>query len=131
MYLRPAFTYYHGTEQRAARGRFLILLSLKNQPIGPNNTFAVVRTVALSQLGHFMCGRANINGRWVYVEGTYGNNGLTRDVDVLPKDAQPLPRALYDAWNKGGGHNGAGSEANALKTWALATFKLDKRPKTT
>lgn len=67
-----------------------------------------------------MMGKARLAGnRWVSVEGTYGNNGLPMDVDTLPPDAKLLPRELYDAWNKGGGWNGPGSEAGAMREWAL------------
>lgn len=70
-----------------------------------------------------MMGRANIGGRWRSVSGAYGSDGLPMEVDALPADALPLPRELYDAWSKGGGHNGAGTESDAMRAWALATFK--------
>jgi hypothetical protein len=36
----------------------------------------------------------------------------------------PIPQELHDAWNKGGGWNGAGSEAPKMVEWARAN--LDK-----
>lgn len=127
MYIEPTQAYYRGTEQCAARGRFLLLLQLKQSTISlecsPENTYAVVRRVALRQVGQFMMGRANINGKWVSVSGAYGSDGLPMHVDALPRDAVPLPRNLYDAWAHGGGWNGAGGEATAMRQWSLETFK--------
>jgi hypothetical protein len=74
-----------------------------------------------------MMGRANLNGRWCSVSGAYGNDGLPLAVERMPPDAKPLPPELYDAWNKGNGWNGAGSEAQAMRTWATETFVNGKR----
>ena len=122
MYIRGSHRYYSGTAQCVQRAPFLLLLQLYDGPCGPENTYACVRKVALRQLGHFMLGRVNLFGRWHSVSGTYGSDGLPMTVDRLPKDARPLPRELYDAWNKGGGWNGPGSEASAMRAWALVTF---------
>lgn len=54
MYLKNSFTYYRGTEQCTTRGLFLLLLQDKDKPIGPENFRAVVRKVALRQLGHLL-----------------------------------------------------------------------------
>lgn len=118
MYLQPTNIYYTSGGQRTPRGLFLLLLQLKDKDCGPDNTYAVVRYVALQQCGQFMMGRVNLCGRWHTVSGTYGNDGLAMDVDRLPHDAVPLPKVLYDAWNKGGGWNGAGAEGPALRFWA-------------
>jgi len=136
------YGYMRGTEQCTTRGRFLLLLQPNLykmvrgvQPPGParmldiqascapENTFAVVRCVALRQCGHFMTGRANLCGRWVTVSGSYGSDGLPMSVDKLPRDAVRLPRELYDAWSKGGGWNSAGGEASDMRRWAYETFK--------
>ena len=132
------YGYMRGTEQRTTRGRFLLLLqpNIYKPPnhagtmhldiqasCAPENTFAVVRCVALRQLGAFMMGRANLCGRWVSVSGAYGSDGLPMSVDKLPKDAVPLPARLYDAWSKGGGWNSAGGEATDMRRWAFETFK--------
>lgn len=122
MYIRGSHRYYRGSEQTVSRAPFLLLLQERGKPCTAENTYAVVRKVALSQLGHFMMGRANLCGRWHTVSGSYGNDGLPMDVDKLPRDAKPLPVELYDAWNKGGGWNGAGSEAPAMREWALKNF---------
>lgn len=122
MYIKGSHHYYRGTEQCVQRAPFLLLLQLRNGPCSAENTYACVRKVALSQLGHFMMGRVNLGGKWHTVSGTYGSNGLPMTVDKLPKDAKPLPRELYDAWNKGGGWNGAGAEAPAMCDWAIANL---------
>ena len=123
MFVRGTHTYYRGTEQCASRASFLLLLQLRDGPCDASNTYACVRKVALRQLGHFMLGRVNLCGKWHTVSGTYGSDGLPMIVDALPKDAKPLPRALYDAWNKGGGWNDAGSEASAMRDWAIVNFR--------
>jgi hypothetical protein len=128
MYIKPVFTYYCGTEQRSRAGPFLLLIQPDKSTIAdtctPSNTYAVVRRVALRQLGHFMMGRANINGKWHSVSGAYGSDGLPMSINTLPRDAKALPADLYDAWKSGGGWNGAGSEAPAMRAWALQEFKL-------
>ena len=119
MYIdRSGFTYYAGTEQRHSRARFLLLLQLKDGATGAANTYGVVRKVALQQFGQFMMGRVNLCGKWRTVSGAYGSDGLPMDVEQLPRDAVLIPAPLYDAWNKGGGWNGAGSEAEAMRQWA-------------
>lgn len=122
MYLKSGGGYYRGTEQCTRRGPFLILLQLELGSIG--DIYACARKVALRQLGQFMMGRANIGGRYRGISGSYGHDGLPITIDVLPKDAVKLPQELYDAWNKGGGWNGAGSEASAMRDWAIKTFKV-------
>lgn len=128
MYLKLGGTYYVGTSQHARRGPFLLLLQVEKPTISetcsPDNTYAVVRQVALSQCGHFMMGRVRLGAEYHAVSGTYGNDGLPMTVAVLPQDAVKLPCELYNAWSNGGGHNGAGSEATAMREWALKEFKV-------
>ena len=123
MYVKGSHRYYRGTEQYVTRAPFLLLLQLRDGPCAASNTYACVRRVALRQLGHFMMGKVNLCGRWHSVSGSYGSDGLPMTVDVLPRDAKLLPRELYDAWNKGGGWNSVGSEATAMRTWALQEFR--------
>lgn len=130
MYLTRACVYYRGTLQCARRAPFLLLLQPERASIAETcaaeNTYAVVRRVALEQCGHFMMGVCNIGGRWRSVSGAYGNDGLPMGIaaNALPSDAKPLPRELYALWNAGGGHNSAGSEAEALRAWALKAFEV-------
>lgn len=130
MYIEPVQTYYSDSSgsQATKRARFLILLQLESETrLGANPSpspwpiYGVVRPVALRQLGAFMMGRARLHskGKWESVSGAYGNDGLPRTVATLPPDARRLPADLAEAWSKGGGWNGAGSEAPLMKEWAL------------
>ena len=131
MYIQNTPVYYRGSQQTSQRGPFLLLLQPNQATIStscsPENTFAVVRQVALKQMGPWMMGRANIQGKWHVISGGYGNDGLPMSIDTLPKDAVPLPRNLYDLWVKGEGWNGPGSEASALRKWAIETFLNTKK----
>lgn len=86
---------------------------------------ALVRKVAMHQLGHWMMGSAEAFGHKLRLSGSYGGDGLTVTVprDVF-EQAIPIPQELHDAWNKGGGWNSTGSEAYAMREWARAN--LDK-----
>lgn len=90
---------------------------------------ALVRRVALHQLGHFMMGQVTILGHDIPISGTYGSDGLPRSVPQEVFDiAVPIPQELHDAWNKGGGWNSAGSEAQAMVDWARVNLdKLNPR----
>jgi len=121
MYIENTFSGYnsHG-EQIARRANFLLLISPKtyerrNEPIK-----AIVRKVALSQFGHWMMGKARIYGHTITVSGSYGSDGLICGVpdEVYDRATVVLPGALYDAWNKGGGHNSCGSKAPLMRKWA-------------
>lgn len=127
MYIEDGHTYYKGGEQRHSRSRFLLLIQKRSEKTSADNMYACVRTVSLRQYGHFMMGTARIGNKSVSVSGSYGNDGLPMDVDEIPPDAVSLPQELYDVWNKGGGWNSAGSEAEAMRKWALETFKKRKK----
>ena len=128
MFITKTRSYYSGNEQHARRARFLLLVQPKRATISEtcaaDNTYALVRKVALAQCGNWMMGRANIGGKWRTVSGAYGSDGLPMDIDTLPADAVRLPADLYKAWSTGGGWNGAGSEAPAMRAWASATFPV-------
>lgn len=116
--------------QQVARGRFLVLCQLKHKPSewvfggGPIRAF-VINNVRMEQCGHFMMASPIYKGYKLSLSGAYGNDGGPLSVDKeLYDKAVPLPQELYDAWNKGGGWNGAGSEAPAMAEWALKTFPV-------
>lgn len=129
MYIVRTQRYYIGTSQAIRRAPFLLLLQLEMptpaETCRRENTYGVVRKVAMEQCGHFMMGRANLGGVWYTLSGSYGNDGLPMDVKKLPRDAVLLPTELYDAWNQGGGWNGAGDEARAMAVWAMRTFQKE------
>lgn len=68
-----------------------------------------------------MVGRLPIGctGTYISLSGAYGADGLIREVPAeIYKLGTDLPKELYDAWNKGDGHNSAGSEAVLMDAWA-------------
>lgn len=131
MFIGRTFSHYVGTEQRATRAAFLILASDMAEPLGtlPKGSapvlYACVRSVALRQLGHFMMGRANLGGSWVTVSGAYGSDGLPLDWERLtPKQRAAFVRVPEEVaaayWHpEHQGHNGAGSEADAMRAYGL------------
>jgi len=89
--------------------------SMINYPIR-----AIVRHTSLSQLGQFMMGFARVHGERITLSGSYGSDGLPSNVsDAVYERGLELPQELREAWNNGGGWNSAGSEASAMRTWAL------------
>lgn len=122
MYIENTQAYYVGTEQRARRARFLILMQAEGHP--SHELRAIVRKVALRQLGHWMMGTARVKRKSLTLSGSYGSDGLPCNVpEDIYQMGVPVPRELYDAWAKGGGWNSAGSEAHAMRAWARETFK--------
>jgi hypothetical protein len=67
-----------------------------------------------------MMGNARVHGHRLTLSGSYGSDGLpdTVPAEVYARGVE-LPDELYNAWNNGGGWNGAGSEAPAMREWAL------------
>lgn len=128
--------------QQVFSGKFLILFCNESQELR-----ALVRFVSMSQLGHFMMGRATIGKFRITVSGSYGNDGLPRSV-YMPTDkhadiwkdkheesiyiwsrAVKVPDELAKEYWKGGGHNSSGSEADNMRKWALANLeKLTAKP---
>jgi len=89
----------------------------------PSPLRALVRSVTLRQLGHFMMGTVRIGAERYSISGAYGGDGL--GISVSPEiyaQALPVPDELVAAWNHGGGHNDAGSEALAMRDWARANL---------
>ena len=127
MYLKSGGSYYRGTEQCSRRAPFLILVQSKDLPIGPDNFRALVRKVALQQLGNFMMGTARVKGKSITLSGSYGNDGLPKTIDHETwETAVPVPKELYEKWSKGGGWNSCGSEAHDFRKWALSMPEFKK-----
>lgn len=124
MYLKPTTSGYSAGGQTAGRQFFLILIQEKDKPCSQENTRAIVRKVALRQCGHFMMGIARVKGERLTISGSYGSDGLPITVSAnVFKEGIQLPAELYEAWSKGGGWNGIGSEGTAVRAWALANLK--------
>jgi hypothetical protein len=70
-----------------------------------------------------MMGEARAFGHRIPISGAYGADGLVREVPQHIYDkAVPVPQDLVYAWNNGGGWNSCGSEAPAMREWAVKTF---------
>lgn len=115
--------YYMRDGSQRARGFFLVLMCLPDLISKKDEVRGLVRSVELHQCGHFMMGtlRLNIKGTIykVPLSGAYGADGLIREVCQQVFDiGTPLPVELREKWNKGGGHNSAGSEAPDMDDWA-------------
>ena len=93
-------------------------------PEVPKKLYAVVRHCVMSQCGHWMMGTINIAGQRVTVSGSYGADGLPMDYEDLAPAARSkvveVPEDLAEVFWRGGGHNCAGSEAPAMRHWAIA-----------
>lgn len=165
MYLEPNHGYYTSTgEQHARQAWYLMLAELDTSaPGGPIRSqqepcakacghpttapeqyshsvlYAAVRKVALTQVGHFMMGTANVGGHRITLSGPVGNDGLPMTicpfVDGKPVVAYgdvPLDTfrhwervpanlaALY--WHDGIGHNDVNTEP--LKPLLVWTNRL-------
>lgn len=146
---------YRGTGQ-FAEGSFLALFS----HTAGGEIRACVRYVKMRQIGHFMSGNLYVKSdrakavndpgppafypptTWtpyikdgeyrIYVEGTYGDNGLTIDVTKYPglwEILHPLPVELtVMKWKDTQGWNSAGSEGPSIKQWATNNIKALRRP---
>jgi hypothetical protein len=114
---------YDRAGQQVASGRFLLLVQPKAYEDRDKPIRALVRFTSMQQLGHFMMGECRAFGHSITLSGTYGSDGLPCGVppDVY-EQAVEVPAELIAAWNTGGGWNGAGSEAQAMRDWALKTF---------
>lgn len=124
MYIKPTITgYTRAGQQVARRGDFLLLLQPDTNDGHKWPIRAAIRRVALRQLGHWMLGYANIGGRWYGISGAYGSDGLPRSVPMAAYLCGiEIPEGLQAAWNAGGGWNSAGSEAPAMRAWALENY---------
>ena len=120
MYIENSKTYYTNHGQKSTRANFLILVQSEDRPLGPNNFRGLVRKVVMRQCGNWMMGTARVANESLTLSGAYGGDGLPKTVsEKIFEKGTPVPKALYDAWDKGGGWNSCGSEADAMRAWAL------------
>lgn len=129
MYIEQSRGVYSQTgNQEIRRANFLILLQPKEWERRGEPIKAIVRQVALKQFGHWMMGYARAYGQTLTLSGSYGSDGLpVSNSEVYDRATVVLPDELVEAWNTGGGWNGAGSEAEAMRQWALDNLKELKR----
>lgn len=103
------------------QGRFLILMSVREG--SAVKVRGLVRYVSMASWGNFMVARLIVKGHKLALSGSYGADGLTMSVPQEVYDmGTDLPSELYDMWAKGGGWNACGSEAPAMRQWALKAF---------
>ena len=125
MYVKSNDSYYKGTNRCIRKAPFLILMNdPKDTSIGRTHMRGIVRMVAMQQLGHFIIGIARIKNFSITLSGSYGGDGLP--VYKVPQEVydagKDIPEWLYELWNKGGGHNSCGSEAEEMRKWAKENF---------
>lgn len=121
-------SWYGSDGSQHGRGSFLIIAGGHTHRWDGTNLIterlplrAAVRTVSLSQLGHFMMGTVRIGKDRVIVSGAYGSDGLPCSPEKFPNAFQsmlPLPAELEAEFWNGGGHNTAGKEGPSLRAWA-------------
>jgi hypothetical protein len=129
MFLTHKSSGYDLYGQQFCSGKFLMFM----QPKIEGSAFAgckmpircLVRHCSMRQLGNFMMGLVRVKGDSLTVSGAYGHDGLPMSVapEVYELGAE-LPSDLHEAWNKGGGWNGAGNEAPSVRAWAKKTFNV-------
>lgn len=131
--------WYTRSGVQKARGLFLAVFSGEENYPDPHpetgrplpTLYAAVRTVEVSQLGHWMMGYLRLAGARVTVSGAYGEDGLPMDIDKLSEAQKgllvevPFPIAV-EFWS-GGGWNSAGKEAPAMRKWAQEHIRQLRR----
>ena len=97
-------------------GRFLVLFGSSKEGL-----WGVVRRCSLRQCGHFMMGHVKLGDQTITVSGTYGGDGLPRDLDSVHEWNRHMlirmPPELEAEFWKGGGWNDAGSEGPSVREW--------------
>lgn len=135
MYLKATTTYYRGTSQHTSKAPFLLLVQPEIQwdkgesleILEQNPPRAIVRQVALRQIGHWLMGFARIMGKTYSVSGSYGADGLTMDVPREVYDAAtPLPEELVKAWSNGGTLTPQMIAATFANARILARYAVDE-----
>lgn len=143
MFVKTTKSGYTKDGSQFAQGYFLILLARYGDE-RPTEYRALVRFTRMSQLGHFMMGSCQVGKHSLILSGSYGSDGLpinlpstddrmakwgyTKEEEIKKADdiwnqAIPVPNELIQQWKNGGGWNSSGSEAKAMRQWALENFK--------
>lgn len=119
MYIRSTMRGYDRHGQQRASGLFLAVFSRGRE------LRAVVRSVRLTQFGHWMMGDMTIAKCKFTMSGCYGHDGLPGDmpIDRIWNLLLPVPAELTEKFWKGGGHNTCGEEGPEMHQWALDNLK--------
>lgn len=123
MFLSTNRSGYTRDGSQHASGPFIVLM--QGEGAQHQHVKAVVRHARLSQLGHWMMGSMRLADYKLTLSGSYGADGLLCTVpdDIYCGFGLELPQELYEAWNKGGGHNCSGSEGPLIRKWAFDNIK--------
>ena len=147
MFIKSNRCWYGRDGEQKASGAFLMIFSDGARP--RPNLRALVRHVRMHQCGHWMMATLIIKSDAAKAEndtipafdkaqypnyynvadghyslslsGTYGEDGLPKDVSAFPglwEQLHPVPEELREKFWNGGGHNCAGSEAMSMHEWA-------------
>ena len=112
--------YTRDGEQKAS-GKFLVVFCDDH-----HNLWGCVRHCVLTQCGHWMMGSVKIGSQRITVSGSYGGDGLPKDLsDVKEENRKFLTAVPADIAEKfwhpeHQGWNSAGSEAGVMREWALS-----------
>jgi len=111
---------------------FLILLQEDLSVLDPafgKHIKAIVRKVRLRPFGNFMMENTSIYGHKIVLSGAYGDDGLPVSIptEIFEKVKTSIPNNLKEKWNKGGGHNNCGREADDMRLWAIEHLKELRR----
>jgi hypothetical protein len=127
VFVKDARGGYNRHGEQFAYGWFLLIFQRDWTPGAepqPLELRACIRYAHLAQCGHFMMGTVSVGACRISLSGSYGHDGLPLTAPAgIWERLHPVPKDLQDAFWSGGGHNSAGSEAPALRAWALAHFK--------
>lgn len=103
-------------------GPALFLILMQGESADCQKVKGLVRRVTLRQCGCWMMGRVEVDNYMISLSGSYGADGLMRTVpdDIYRRCGLELPQELYALWRIGGGWNGACSEAQEIRRWAIS-----------
>ena len=114
---------YNRSGEQVAHGKFLILFS----KVPGSEVRCLVRHARMVQSGQFMVAFVKAGPHEIYLSGTYGNDGLTRD----PKpglwealEGHSLPLELQEKFWKGDGWNSAGSEGPDIYAYGNSNIEM-------
>lgn len=147
MFIDRTYGHYGSRNRQLASGTFIVLLT-RDFLGGSREIRTLARNVTLSQSGHFMTGFMEFTFRGercrFWLSGTYGADGLTKDIydlkirrgteygekskwddappafaDELWRVLTPLPEEVSKKlWTAKGGWNCAGEEGPSIEAWA-------------